>query len=35
MITKQWDKLLEQEYKQDYFINMLKSLQKEYDFSVC
>lgn len=30
MITKQWDKLLEQEYKQDYFINMLKSLQKEY-----
>lgn len=30
MITKQWDKFLEQEYKQDYFINMLKSLQKEY-----
>lgn len=30
MITKKWDKILEEEYKKDYFINMLKTLQIEY-----
>lgn len=30
MITEKWDKILEEEYKKDYFINMLKTLQIEY-----
>ncbi len=30
MITEKWDKILEDEYKKDYFINMLKTLQIEY-----
>ena len=30
MITKKWDQILEEEYKKDYFINMLKYLQIEY-----
>lgn len=30
MITKKWDEILESEYKQDYFVNMLKHLQLEY-----
>lgn len=30
MITEKWDKILEEEYKKDYLINMLKTLQIEY-----
>lgn len=30
MITKKWDEILKEEYKKDYFINMLKNLQIEY-----
>lgn len=30
MITKKWDKILKDEYKKDYFINLLKTLQIEY-----
>lgn len=30
MITKKWDEKLKDEYKKDYFINMLKYLQIEY-----
>ena len=30
MITKKWDQILEEEYKKDYFINMLRHLQFEY-----
>lgn len=30
MITEKWDKILEEEYKKEYFINMLKTLQIEY-----
>lgn len=30
MITEKWDKILEEEYKKDYFINILKTLQIEY-----
>ena len=30
MITKKWDEILKDEYKQDYFVNMLKHLQVEY-----
>lgn len=30
MITEKWDKILDEEYKKDYFINMLKTLQIEY-----
>ena len=30
MITKRWDEILETEYKQDYFVSMLKHLQIEY-----
>ena len=30
MITEKWDKILEEEYKKDYFINMLKTMQIEY-----
>ncbi len=30
MITKKWDQILEEEYKKDYFINMLKYSQIEY-----
>jgi uracil-DNA glycosylase len=30
MITKKWDEILKEEYKKDYFINMLKHLQIEY-----
>lgn len=30
MITAKWDKILENEYKKDYLINILKTLQIEY-----
>lgn len=30
VITKKWDEILEEEYKKDYFVNMLKHLQVEY-----
>ena len=30
MITKKWDEILSEEYKKEYFINMLKHLQIEY-----
>ena len=30
MITKKWDEILKDEYKKDYFINLLKTLQIEY-----
>lgn len=30
MITEKWDKILEEEYKKEYFINLLKKLQIEY-----
>lgn len=30
MITKKWDEILKEEYKKDYFINLLKHLQIEY-----
>lgn len=30
MITEKWDKILEEEYKKEYFIKLLKTLQIEY-----
>lgn len=30
MIGNDWDNLLEEEFKKDYFINLLKTVQKEY-----
>ncbi|MDO4368918.1 MAG: uracil-DNA glycosylase [bacterium] len=30
MITKKWDEILKEEYKKDYLINILKTLQIEY-----
>ncbi len=30
MITEKWDKILEEEYKKEYFIKLLKKLQIEY-----
>lgn len=30
MITKKWDEILKEEYKKDYFYEMLKTLQIEY-----
>ena len=30
MIGNNWDKLLEDEYKKEYFVNMIEYLKKEY-----
>ena len=35
MIGNNWDKLLEDEYKKEYFVNMIEYLKKEYKEKAC
>ncbi len=35
MITKQWDNLLQEEYKKEYFLSLMENIRKEYNTKTC